>query len=159
VVSQQVLYRTGRIFDSHHHPRNGVILLRRAVFQLVLSAHVIGGGRVGGSARAGEVCGQHARSIPIIRKRPAFKDRPSAVGIAFCNAGGAVLGIVGVGVDDSALDAAGHIPIGIILIRVRRSRFGADTGHGVRDGRAVGVRPREPACRVRRLRIVHAGVG
>ena len=62
-------------------------------------------------------------------------------------------------VGDTAFHAAGHIPVGIIGVGVRRSRFGADTRDGVRDGRAVGEGPCEPACRVGGLRVVHAGVG
>jgi len=130
-----------------------------------LPAHKIGRGRVGRSACAGEVRGPHARPIAVIGKRPAFDDRPRAVGacparggVAFGDGGGAVLRVVGVGVDRSVFDAAGHVAIRVVRVRVRCSRFGADTGHGVRDGRAVGEGPREPACWIRGLRVVHAGV-
>lgn len=55
------------------------------------------------------------------------------------------------GVDYAILDATGHIAVGVIRVCVRRSRFpkgdaiGADAGHRMRDARAVGIRPREPA--------------
>jgi hypothetical protein len=59
--------------------------------------------------------------------------------------GGAVLGVVGVGVGDAILDAAGHVAVGVIFVRVRRSRFGVDTCDRMRDARAVLIRPPEPA--------------
>jgi len=64
-----------------------------------------------------------------------------------------------VGIGDAILDTAGHIPIGIIRVCVRRSRFGVDACDRVWDARAVLIRPREPAGLIGGCRIVHAGVG
>ncbi len=62
-------------------------------------------------------------------------------------------------VGDAILDAASHVAVGIIRIRVRRSRFGVDACDRVRDARAVLIRPREPAGLIGGGWVVHAGVG
>lgn len=48
----------------------------------------------------------YSRAISIIRKRPTFDNCPGAIVIALGYAGGAVFGVLGVGVHDSVLDAA-----------------------------------------------------
>lgn len=63
--------------------------------------------------------GQHARAIAVVREQPGFDDRAGAARVAFGNARGAVFGVVGVGVDNSILDAAGHIAVGVVLIGIR----------------------------------------
>ncbi len=137
------LGRAGR--GRNHHPCDGVIFLGCAIFHFELSAHKIGGGRVGRSARPCEVRRRHADSIPVIGKRPRSDNCPCAVRVALGDARGAILRVVGMGVSHTVFNATSHIAVGVVSIRVRRSRFGADAGHGMRDARAVGVRPREPA--------------
>ena len=104
--------------------------------------------------------GANSRPIAIVGERPGFKDRSGgAVAAPFGDAGGAVFRVVGVGIGHAVFDATSHIPVEVVLIGVRRSRFRCHVGDSMRDARAVGIRPREPACRVGCLRVIHARSG
>ena len=82
---------------------------------------------------------QYACSIAVIGKRPTFDDRSCAIRIALGDGRGAILRVVGVGVHYSVFDAAGHIAVGVVLVRVRPSAFDGNRSHCMRDGRAVRI--------------------